>query len=203
MGNSTKLGLIRLGSAIGVVLAFAACSENATPVSGDDTGSSLPVVLEEVAESVPAPLAAPVRANFSGLSGWFAVDGAPLESGVDGGSLVVPAIGGYNYGDRISVTPGAKFSVAYQVTLPPAEAGAAPYQYVVGPLYRNAAGEVLSWGEVKSDAEGGQIDGVAEGIAPDFTATVQLYLGGLWSPNAPLPTASVVYSAAELTQVAP
>jgi hypothetical protein len=70
-------------------------------------------------------------------------------------------------------------------------------------MYRDAAGVILSWGEVKTAETGGEVTGTATALAPSGTATVQLYVGGLWSEQEPHPTDSVSYLSASMERTGP
>ena len=198
--SSLKSGLA------GAVLfgAVGACSGE-LPFGLGEQKSPQAVIPEETAglvEQAEIPATMPsIVANFSSVSGWARVDGLPLESGVDSGALAVDAMDGFVFGAPMAAKAGDMFSVSYEVTLPQVEA--VPFTYVVGPMFSDIDGNVLRWGLVETSEDGGLVSRTAQQAAPEGTATVRLYAGGLWSADATHAQMTISYSSLRLDLIAP
>ncbi len=185
-------------SILGVLaLSFGACARKEEPYALEK-----PVEVQPVQPAVPAAKV-DLIADFTKPDAWVTAEGAPLTEGLSAGALTAGPLSGVNFGARYPAQAGQIYESTFSLTMPLVTDPSNPVRYVVGPMFRDSNGAVLSWGEVRSETAGGDVRGIATNVAPEGTATVQLYIGGLWSDQAPLPTEPVKYTAASLKQVGP
>ena len=187
------------GALLAATLSVSACNpmtlfESAEPAATEPAPAEATELSASPAEASPEQSSA-IVADFTTYEGWSTHDGMAVGVGLSEGKLTLPSMEGINFGPRVPAQEGEFYTVTYAVTVPYSEAA---QQYVVGSMYRDAADVILSWGDVKIAETGGELTDTATGLAPAGTATVQLYLGGLWSEGEPYPTSEAVYSSASI-----
>jgi hypothetical protein len=160
---------------------------------------------EQSASSAEAPLeqSSNIVADFTNYEGWSTHDGMAITQGLSGNGLSLQSMTGAVYGNPVPAKEGEFYTVSYAVVIPAESRVGEVVNYVAGPLYRNANGAILSWGEVKVAPGAGEVSDTAVFQAPAGAATVQLHLGGLWSAAEPYPTGSLTYTSASMVRSGP
>lgn len=194
---SVKTGFC-IATALAAALLVTACDQAQTPADA-------PAPVAEAPPPVPAPAPVPVPisivGDFSTTDAWQSYGGGPaVESLVDGAYTFAPNIGVMSR-KSLPAKEGDKFITDYTVNLVEAPKSEKPAQYVVGPMFLDASGAVLGWGNVEQPLTEETRTGHFESVAPAGTVIAHLYIAGLWSAEGTLPDGKIAYSSANLKAV--
>jgi len=185
-----------LASALALALMTAACGEAAAPAEKP--------VAESTGDPGPAKLA-PIEivGDFTDIGSWQQLGGGPSPDGlVEGAYLFEPLIGAISR-KSFPAKEGDSYAVDYTVNLVSAPTNGKEPAYVVGPMFLDAAGAVLSWGKVEVPLTEATRTGRVESVAPAGTVVVHLRISGMWSKEQPSPDGIFSYTAAKLTALPP
>jgi hypothetical protein len=158
------------------------------------------VNMQEAAPA-PAPEPAPaptIVADFKSVDTWQSLGGGAAPEGLGDDGFVLGPMAGTMSRNILPATPGAKYVVDYSVSLVSPPKNGKPAAYVVGPLFLDDKGAVLSWGNVELPLTEEKRDGRVEMEAPAGAVTVQIYIGGMWAADEPTPDGSLKYTSAKL-----
>ncbi len=192
---SSLMKIARAAATLAILIAVAGC-DNATPPAAVAPA-------EEVKASPPPTPPAPttIIGNFTSVDGWQAAGGAPAPEGLVEGAYTFGPLGGTMSREFLPANPGEKFAVDYSVKLVKAPKNGKPANFVVGPMFLDAQGGVLGWGNVEPPLAEATRDAHVEMEAPAGTTTVRLYIGGMWASAPPIPNGEVAFTAAKLAVV--
>jgi hypothetical protein len=151
--------------------------------------------------TTPAPIE--IVGDFTNIRSWQQLGGGPSPEGlVDGAYSFEPLIGAMSR-KSYPAKEGDRFAVDYTVNLVSAPKNGKEPAYVVGPMFLDAAGSVISWGKVEIPLTEATRTGRVESVAPAGTVVVHLRISGMWSKEQPSPDGIVSYTAAKLTALPP
>ena len=170
-----------------VLLLSSACD---APVHPQGTAPFLTIDLAPIVDPNELDI---IVADFSSAKGFKRANGEAGDDVYSEKTISLSPFDGVFFGPVFSATPGQTYSVTYEVHLPEA-----PVNFVIGPMFRNRAGKILSWGVIETAENGGKISRTNSMKAPLGSATVQFYFGGLWAPAEPFPTETITYVSGRL-----
>jgi hypothetical protein len=142
-----------------------------------------------------------IQGDFTSLADWRLLDGSAPRSDIMDGLVSVGPMGGVLSRQSLPAVPGQRFVVDYSSTLVAPPTNGKPAHYVVGPMFTNAAGDVLYWGNVELPLIEPTRIGRVEASAPPGTTRAHLYMGGMWAQDLNAPNGKIGYGAARLSLV--
>ncbi len=150
-----------------------------------------------------SPSADSIVGDFSSKASWLSPGGGSPPTGLAGGAYTIGPMRGVISAESLAVQPGEIFVIDYSVRLIKAPKNGKPAVYVVGPMFMDIGGKVLSWGAIEPALTEQQRHSRVEVIPPAGAVRVWLYLGGLWAAEDPLPDGLLAYSRAALEVMKP
>ncbi len=146
-------------------------------------------------------IASGIEANFDVPATWEGAGGGAYPTGLQQASYNLKAMAGARSREWLAVRPGDKLAVDYSVRLVSAPTNGKPPRYVVGAMFLDEKSNVLAWGSVEPPLAEASRSAHIEATAPEGAVRVHLYLGGMWSPEAPPPDGELAYFRAALSVV--
>jgi hypothetical protein len=186
-------------------------TERATPIGREFNKGAMTEGAQKEASLKPnnsMPQIAPLHVNqilgdFGDPSAWRNPGGKPPPPGLHESAYALGPRAGVQSAQSLEVHPGEKFIVEYTVRMVAAPKNGKPAAYVVGPMFRDAADKVLSWGSIEAPFGAIEHSGRIEKVAPPTATRVHLYIGGLWAAEEPQPDGVIAYTKATLRVAKP
>jgi hypothetical protein len=183
-------------SALALVLMSSACGEAAAPAEKPVEASA--------GDPVPAtPAAIEIVGDFTDVGNWQQLGGGPSPDSLVGGAYSFEPLIGAISRKSFPAKEGDRYAVDYTVNLVSTPTNGKEPTYVVGPMFLDATGSVLSWGKVEAPLTEATRTRRVESVAPAGTVVVHLRISGMWSKEQPSPDGIVSYTAAKLTALPP
>ena len=210
-GESKAMLQSRTGDASKPLPRLASAPEKAAPVTWND---AFGVQLQPEVKVVPAKdnslvlptsplLADRIVGDFKDSSAWCSPSGGALPPGLDKSEYALGPLAGVQSASSLAVRPSEKYIVEYSVRMVAAPKNGKLPHYIVGPMFLDADGKVLSWGSIEAPLNATEHSGRIEVEAPPGATRVHLYIGGLWAHQEPHPDGVIAYKRATLQAVKP